>query len=188
MNPTPLAGRALVDAAGATLRTSLVKLFHYAKARAKYLDPKSPHYEKTKSHLADIEQLLLAAQEYSTAVDACLGSAPSPPVDVLSMSPAQLMAHREADPVYRLGYVRGYKRGYSLSEGRYGSLVSLYSEHAALPASPTYTPSLLVARVRAHLETPEMQRRAALPLEQRQALAAITAHNLPSQEHKLWDS
>lgn len=188
MNPTPFAGRALVDATGATLRTSLVKLFHYAKNRAQRLDPKAPYFQLAKQHLADIEQLLLAAQDYSTAVDTCLGSAPAPAVDVLSLTPGQLLAHREASPLYRLGYVRGYQRGYGLSEQRHERLVSLYAQYAILVPPPGYTPSPLVARVNAHLYSPAVQERTSLSPEDRQAVASISADNLPDQQHQLWAS
>jgi hypothetical protein len=188
MNPTPLASRALVDTSGATLREALVKLFNYAKARAKHLDPKALYYDSTKSHLADIKALLLAAQEYSSAVDACLGNEVAPALDLRSLTPAQLLTHREANPVYRLGFVRGYKRGFSLSEQRAEHLVGLYARHALLVAPPSYTPSPLVARVNAHLYSPTVRERTTLSPDDRFVVASISADNLPNQDEQLWAS
>ncbi|MGI4867826.1 MAG: hypothetical protein ACRYFZ_28170 [Janthinobacterium lividum] len=90
------------------------------------------------------------------------------------LNPADLLAHREADPVYRLGYVRGYHK----AQQHYERVVSLYAQYAILVPPPGYTHSPLVARVNAHLHSPAGQARAAQPVDQRQALAAITANDL----------
>lgn len=91
------------------------------------------------------------------------------------LSSADLLAHREADPVYCLGYARGYHK----AQQHYERAVSLYAQYAILVPPPGYTPSPLVARVNAHLHSPAVQVRAAQPLDQRQALAAITVNDLP---------
>jgi hypothetical protein len=55
-------------------------------------------------------ELLASFDAYTQAVISC-----QPPAttwqDNPTPTPAQLLAHREADPLYRLGYVRGYKAG-----------------------------------------------------------------------------
>lgn len=87
--------------------------------------------------------LLSALGQYEQAMRACL-----PPVDldILRLTPAQLLAYRETDPIYRLGWVRGHKAG--LAQGRQAAepLVKLYAQHAALPPPPD--PSALIEQVR----------------------------------------
>lgn len=58
------------------------------------------------------------------------------------LSPAELLAHREKDPVYRLGYVRGHRQ----AEQHYQRLVSLYAQYALIVPPATYTPSPVVAQ------------------------------------------
>ncbi|MGI4871366.1 MAG: hypothetical protein ACRYFX_09325 [Janthinobacterium lividum] len=88
-------------------------------------------------------------------------------------APAERLAYWEAQPAYRLGFVRGHQKGQADTERKYQRLVSLYADHATLPPSPTYQPSPLVARVQRHLASPSMQAYAALPLATRQALANL---------------
>lgn len=85
------------------------------------------------------------------------------------LSPAQQRAYRETDPVYRLGYVRGQRH-----------VADLYAHLDTRAAPPDYVPSALEARTAAHLSQPHLQARLQLPLADRQALASITAHHLPS--------
>lgn len=89
-------------------------------------------------------------------------------------SPADRLTQWEAQPAYRLGFVRGWKKGQADSEAKYQHLVSLYAQHATLTPSPTYQPSPLIARVQRHLTSPSMQAYAALPLETRQALNRLS--------------
>jgi len=64
-----------------------------------------------------IEELLATFDAYTQVVLSCL-----PPIttwqDNSAPTPAQLLAHREADPCYRLGYVRGYKAGQATASPR----------------------------------------------------------------------
>lgn len=53
------------------------------------------------------------------------------------MSPPELLAYREKDPVYRLGYVRGYRK----AEQKYERLVSLYAQHAIIVPPAHYKPA-----------------------------------------------
>jgi hypothetical protein len=64
-----------------------------------------------------------------------------------------VLAEREADPVYRLGYVRGYRRGMSVSQEAHERVLSLYARHAILIPPPGYTPSPLVTRMQRFLGT-----------------------------------
>jgi hypothetical protein len=57
-----------------------------------------------------IGELIATFDAYTQAVLSCLPLATTWQDD-LTPTPAQLLAHREADPRYRLGYVRGYKAG-----------------------------------------------------------------------------
>lgn len=63
------------------------------------------------------------------------------------LPPAELLAYRERDPAYRLGFLRGYRRGTTeLAQPREAAL-RRYAQHATLPVSATYTPSPLVSRL-----------------------------------------
>jgi hypothetical protein len=55
-------------------------------------------------------ELLATFDTYMQAVLSCLPP-PTTWQDNLSPTPAQLLIEREANPLYRLGYVRGYKAG-----------------------------------------------------------------------------
>ena len=92
------------------------------------------------------------------------------------LTPEELLAYRQADPVYQLGWARSYRS----TKAKYEQVVGLYAEHATLPDSPTYTPPPLAATVSGLFDTSPMLRRAALSLIQRQDLAAITINDLPT--------
>jgi hypothetical protein len=81
------------------------------------------------------------------------------------MSPAELLAHREKDPVYRLGYGRGY----CAAQQQYERLSSLYAQYAIIVPPASYTPSPLVARVQRFLSTRLMTGQR-LPIEARKSL------------------
>lgn len=85
------------------------------------------------------------------------------------LSPADLLAYREADPVYRLGYVRGHKKGSADMEAKYQHLSSLYAQHALLVPPLSYKPSPVIARVKAWLAARLMNGHR-LPLATRQLL------------------
>jgi len=81
------------------------------------------------------------------------------------MSPADLLAHREKDPVYRLGYARGYHK----AQQQYERLSSLYAQYAIIVPPASYTPSPLVAQVQRFLSTRLMTGQR-LPIEARKSL------------------
>jgi hypothetical protein len=95
----------------------------------------------------DLSGLLTALGEYEQAVLACL---PPAHIDLLSLAPEQLHAYREADPVYRLGWVRGHKAGVAQGQRAAEPALRLYAQQAALPAPPSPGPdhAALVAQVR----------------------------------------
>jgi hypothetical protein len=136
--PTPPIPPAL-DQAGHTLRQVLLRLDQYARNQVQRLDSSARYAPAVMAHVSDLQALLLAVEQYEQAA---LASQPPAPVPVGNLSAAQLLAYREADPVYRLGYVRGYQRG--VSKGQHQateSVVSLYAQHATLPAPPPPTAS-----------------------------------------------
>jgi hypothetical protein len=102
-----------------------------------------------------VQALTLAVQQYQQAVLACLST---PPVDVLQLTPTQLLAYRQADPIYRLGYVRGYRRGQGQAQQATAPVLSAYVQHATLPTPTTAPPAdyaALVQQVRrviAHMQ------------------------------------
>jgi hypothetical protein len=117
--------------------------------------------DHTEVLLARYRDALAFAQQQPAA------EAPSLEYAILcQLSPADLLAHRQADPVYRLGYARGYEK----AKQQYEHLGSLYAQHATLPTSPSYVPAPLVARISQHLATPGAQTIANLSPEARQAL------------------
>ncbi|MGI4863718.1 MAG: hypothetical protein ACRYFZ_07310 [Janthinobacterium lividum] len=81
------------------------------------------------------------------------------------MSPADLLAYRQADPVYRLGYARGYR----VAEQKYERLSSLYAQYALIVPPAGYTPSPLVAQVQRFVAT-RLMTGPRFPLEVRKSL------------------
>jgi hypothetical protein len=127
------------------------------------------------------EQLL---NSYRKALEHAQRPAPQPvptleQAIIAKMSPADLLAYREKDPVYRLGYVRGYRK----AEQQYERLVSLYAQHAIIVPPAHYTPSPLVAQVQRYVAT-KLMSGPRLPLEVRKSLffntPAIPAPNAQS--------
>jgi len=104
---------------------------------------------------AEVQALTAAVQHYQQAVLTCLSA---PPVNVHQLTPAQLLAYRQADPVYRLGYVRGYRRGQGQTHQATAPVLSAYAQHATLPpptAAPPADYAALVTQVRrviAHMQ------------------------------------
>jgi hypothetical protein len=129
------------------------------------------HSASSQSAPADVQALTTAVQHYQHAVLACLGATS---VNVLQLTPDQLLAYRQADPIYRLGYVRGYRRG----QAQYATapVLTAYAHHATLPA-PTAAPpadyAALVQQVRRFLVTLQ-QRYGAGPTTHRSSFP--TAH------------
>jgi hypothetical protein len=148
--PTPPVPPAL-DQAGHTLRQVLLRLDSYARSQVQRLDPAARYAPAVMTHVGDLQALLTAVEQYELAALASLAPLP---VDVGQLTPAELLAYREADPVYRLGWVRGHKAGLTQGQRTTEPAVQLYAQHAALPA-PTAAPptdhTALVQRVRAFL-------------------------------------
>ncbi|MGI4822274.1 MAG: hypothetical protein ACRYFV_13775 [Janthinobacterium lividum] len=93
-------------------------------------------------------------------------------------TPAKLLAEREADPIYRLGYARGYSRGLATGQQQNARLLDLYAQHAVLVPPPSYQASSVILNAQRVIE--ENSPRLTLPLDVRQDIAAISAHHLPN--------
>lgn len=98
--------------------------------------------EQTEQLLGHYREALAAGQQ--------LALERIPPLEEViaqSLPPAELLAWRERDPTYCLGFLRGYRKGTTeLAQPREAAL-RLYAQHATLPASATYIPSPLVSRI-----------------------------------------
>jgi hypothetical protein len=147
--PTPLIPAALTEAGGA-LRHVLLRLDSYARTQVQRLDSSARYAPLVMAHVSDLQALLTAVEQYEQAV---LASLPSAPLPLATLTTAELLAHRQADPVYRLGYVRGYQRGLTKGQRAAEPALSLYAQHAALPApmAPAQSYTALVAQVRSFL-------------------------------------
>lgn len=145
MTPIPSSPAEDLAAAGLALRKVLVRLDGYAKARVKTIKD-GPYAAAALRHVQDIDALMEAMKVYGRAVEAALVPAHEAGPDITQMSPAELLAYRETDPMYKLGFVRGYKRGAQQAATPREKAITLYSEHAGLP--PPSDPSALVRRVR----------------------------------------
>lgn len=64
-----------------------------------------------------LKEMLATFDAYTQAVLICLPPATTWQDNPIP-APVQLLAHREADPLYRLGYVRGYKAGQATASPR----------------------------------------------------------------------
>jgi hypothetical protein len=118
------------------------------------------------SKAVDVQALTAAVQQYQQAVLACLSAAP---VNVHQLTAAELLAYRQADPIYRLGYVRGYRRGQAQAQQAAAPLLTAYAQHATLPAPTVAQPAdyaTLVQQVRRVLATLQ-QRYGAGPISHR---------------------
>lgn len=141
-----------LDTAGHALRQVLLRLNHYAQGQAQRADPGTRYGAATLAHVNDLGALLTAVEQYEQAV---LASLPPAPVDVCGLTPAQLLAYREADPVYKLGWVRGHKAGVAQAQRRTAPVLTAYAQYATLPAptaAPPATYTDLVQRVRRFLD------------------------------------
>ena len=114
--------------------------------------------EADRQHLYQLTEFISAVGRYDQAAERLLAAyrhaleyaeRPTQSVPTLEqailaqLSPADLLAYREKDPVYRLGYVRGYRK----AEQQYERLTSLYAQYALIVPPASYTPSPLVAQV-----------------------------------------
>lgn len=126
-----------IEQAGLALREVLLRLDAYSKKRVQTIDTSSRYGAAAMRHVRDLDELMLAVQAYEEAVLACLPLvADSEDVQIYQMSPAQLLAYREADPVYRLGWVRGHKAGLAQASKAPDTALRLYAQHSKLPEPP----------------------------------------------------
>lgn len=139
-----------LDQAGHALRQVLLRLNQYAESQAQRADPATRYGAATLAHLNDLQALLTAVEQYEQAVLASLVPAP---VDVCRLTPVELRAYREADPVYRLGWVRGHKVGVAQTQRATEPVLTAYAQRAALPApvAPPEAYAALVQRITAYL-------------------------------------
>jgi hypothetical protein len=125
-----------------TLRQTLLPLREYTQHRASKLDIASPYAQAIFDHIRDLEKAFQAVADYHTAVEELVN------IHLPRQKQAEaqeLLAEREADPVYRLGYVRGYRRGLTVGQQAHERVLGLYAQHCLLPAPLTASP--LVQRV-----------------------------------------
>jgi hypothetical protein len=156
--------------AGQALRQVLLRLDGYAKTQVQRLDPSARYAELAMTHVRDLDALMLAVQDYEEAVLACLPAASSQ-ADIYQMSSRELIAFRETDPVYRLGWIRGHKAGVAQAERAPEQALRLYAQHAALPEPPDF--STLVQSVRRFLDQ----------LSERYGKGPLPRHQEPSRRY-----
>lgn len=165
--PTTSAPTATLGQAGQALRQVLLRLDDYAQKQAQMPTAGAPSAAAS-NHLRDLEALMTAVQHYEEATLAYLPSVPVQP-PLAQLTPAELLAIREADPVYCLGYQRGYRQGAAQSKQVPERVLNLYAQHATLPPPPDCT--ALMQRVRRHLTE----------LTQRYGSGPIPRHQPPSR-------
>lgn len=141
-----LDGRERLTEQAQALRQTLLPLREYAKHRASKLDIASPYAQAIFDHIRDLENAFQAVADYHAAVEELV----TIHLPRQKQAEAQeLLAEREADPVYRLGYVRGYRRGLTVGQQAHERVLGLYAQHCLLPAPATSSP--LVTRVQGFL-------------------------------------
>ena len=113
MNPLTSTCSDQVEQTGLFLRQVLLRLDQYAKNRIKLLDISAPHAAATMNHVRDLDELMIAVQGYEEAVLFYLPVSTTE-TSIGHLSNSELLALREADPVYRLGYMRGLRRAKEL--------------------------------------------------------------------------
>jgi hypothetical protein len=124
-----------LEEAGHALRAVLLRLDSYSKKRVQHVDVGSPYAAAAIRHVQDLDELMITIQKYEETVLACLPAVESQP-DIYQMSGAELLAYREADPVYRLGWVRGHEAGLAQASQAPEAALRLYAQHAKLPEPP----------------------------------------------------
>jgi hypothetical protein len=167
-----------LEEAGLALRQVLLRLNQYAKGRVDRLDPDSRYATSTMNHVRDIDALMAAVQQYERSVMACLPAelAPEPTPDLSQLSAEQVLAIRQADPIYQMGYERGRRAGMEQEQRKHNPALQLYAKHAQLPApppEPTSDYDSLVTRVRRVLAT----------MTERYGAGPIPRYQLPSRLH-----
>jgi len=143
-----LAGRERLTEHAQALRQALLPLREYTQHRAAKLDIASPYAQPIFDHIRHLETAFQAVADYHAAVEELL----TVHLPRQKQAEAQeLLAEREANPLYRLGYVRGYRRGLTVGQQAHERVLGLYAQHAILPTPPGYTSSPLVQRVQGFL-------------------------------------
>ncbi len=143
-----LAGRERLTEHAQALRQALLPLREYTQHRAAKLDITSPYAQPIFDHIRHLEIAFQAVADYHTAVEELV----SIHLPRQKQAEAQeLEAEREATPLYRLGYVRGYRRGLTVGQQAHERVLGLYAQHAILPTPPGYVSSPLVQRVQGFL-------------------------------------
>lgn len=160
-----------LDEAGHGLRQVLLRLNQYAQNQVQRLDPAARYAPATMAHVKDLEALLTAVEHYEQAV---LASLPPAPVNLRRLTPAQLLAYREADPVYRLGYGRGHQAGAAQAKRSLTPALAAYVQHAILPASTVAPPA-------AHTDLVQHVRGLLAQMAQRYGAGPISQHHSTAQ-------
>jgi hypothetical protein len=143
-----LAGRERLTEHAQALRQALLPLRTYTQHRAAKLDIGSPYAQPIFDHIRHLENAFQAVADYHAAVEELV----SIHLPRQQQAEAQeLQAEREANPEYRLGYVRGYRRGLTVGQQAHERVLGLYAQHAILPTPPGYASSPLVQRVQGFL-------------------------------------
>lgn len=145
-----LQGHERLNERAQALRQALLPLRTYAQHRAAKLAIDSPYAQAIFQHIRELEAAFQAVIDYDQAVQELVA------VHLPREQQAQAhirQAEREADPVYRLGFVRGYRRGQAVSQQAHEQVLSLYAKHAILPTPPGYQPSPLATRMQRFLGT-----------------------------------
>lgn len=141
-----LAGRERLTEHAQALRQALLPLRAYTQHRAAKLDIGSAYAQPIFDHIRHLEIAFQAVADYHAAVEELV----SIHLPRQKQAEAQeLLAEREANPVYRLGYVRGYRRGLTVGQQAHERVLGLYAQHCLLPPPPTSSP--LVQRVQGFL-------------------------------------
>jgi hypothetical protein len=161
-----LEGRERLTERAQALRQALLPLRAYAQHRAAKLDITSRYAQDIFQHIRELENAFQAIIDYDQAVEELVA------IHLPRQKQAEaqeLTAEREADPVYRLGYVRGYRRGMTVSQEAHKRVLSLYAQYAILVPPPSYAPSPLVTRVRGLLATLSQRDQSPSPTHQQAA-------------------
>lgn len=175
--PTTANGATPLDQAGQALRQVLLRLDKYAKDRVKRLDPSAPYAASTMSHVRDIDALMVALQAYEQAATA-YSPPTTAPFDPTTLTSAELLAVREADPVYRLGWVRGHQAGVAQHQRSYEPALRLHSFPPTQPVAPVEAPTnqdqdVLIAHVHKVLAI----------MTERYGAGPLSHYQLPSHTH-----
>jgi hypothetical protein len=136
----------LIEQAGLALREVLLRLDAYSKKRVQTIDTSSHYATAAMQHVRDLDELMTAVQTYEEAIITCLLLANSDDAPIYQMSAEELLAHRQANPLYQLGWVCGHKAGLAQGEQSRDRALSVYAQHAVLPEPSDSSP--LIKRVR----------------------------------------